>query len=722
MRRSRTLRLSVLVSSVLTAFLLAPGPAAAQAQTVVSLTFDDGWADQYTVRSTLEAYGMEATFYVNTNRVGTEGFLSWAQLAALNADGNEVAGHTLDHLDLATLSSAEARRQVCDDRATLINRGFIARSFAYPYGEYNSTVKTIVMDCGYASGRGAFGLRNITAASDTRPYAESVPPQDPYAIRTPCCIRSDVTLAALQNYIMQAETNGGGWVPLVLHRICDGCGGDSPAPSMSPATFQELVTWLDARRSRGTVVKTAHQVIGGDAQAPTSSVACNSSSCSSGWYANGVNVSLAATDGTSGVATIRYTLDGSEPTVFSPSYTGPFTVASTTTVKYRAWDNAGNVEETRSQDIQIDTASPESSIACNGSPCSSSAYTSSVSITLSATDAASGVAAIRYTLDGSEPTASSAIYSGAFAVGETTTVKYRAWDNAGNVEATKSQLVPMETTSHADTTPPISTITCNGSACSSDWYAATVTVALSATDDDSGLAAIRYTVDGSEPTESSALYSGPFALAGTATIKYRAWDNAANVEAVRSQLVRIDAARPESAMTCDGSGCSSGWYRGSVTVTLAATDAHSGVAVIRYTTDGSEPTASSPAYTSPFTVSQTTTVTYRAWDNAGNVEAARAQLVQIDVELPTVAITSPTDGATVKGVVKVTAAASDAASGIARVSLYANGVLIGSKTSAPYTVNWHTNKLTKGSYVLTAVAVDVAGNERTSSPVTVRVG
>jgi Bacterial Ig domain/Chitobiase/beta-hexosaminidase C-terminal domain len=197
---------------------------------------------------------------------------------------------------------------------------------------------------------------------------------------------------------------------------------------------------------------------------------------------------------------------------------------------------------------------------------------------------------------------------------------------------------------------------------------------------------------------------------------------------VKSQLVQIDATAPVSSISCNGSACLATAYQGAVTVALSATDGESGFAAIRYTLDGSEPTPASPLYGEPLNVSETTTVRYRAWDTAGNVEAARSQLIEVaepppqDTTPPTVAITAPANGATVKGIVTVTATAGDGGSGVLRVSFYANGVLIGSRSGGgTVSVNWNTNKLKKGQYTLTAVAEDVARNSTTSAPVTVTV-
>src|SRR5207244_8372803 len=144
--------------------------------------------------------------------------------------------------------------------------------------------------------------------------------------------------------------------------------------------------------------------------------------CSSGFYGSTVSVTLSASDnaGGSGVASIRYTTDGTNPSSSNGTlYGGVLSVASTTTVKYRAFDNAGNPEPVNSATIRVDDAPPATTISCNGATCSSGFYASAVSVTLSASDnsGGSGVASIRYTTDGTNPSSSNGtLYGGAFSV------------------------------------------------------------------------------------------------------------------------------------------------------------------------------------------------------------------------------------------------------------------------------------------------------------------
>src|SRR5207302_8332451 len=164
---------------------------------------------------------------------------------------------------------------------------------------------------------------------------------------------------------------------------------------------------------------------------------CNGSACSGSFYGSAVSVTLAATDnsGGSGVASIRYTTDGSDPTATTGTvYGGAFSVSATTTVKYRAFDVAGNAEPVNSALIRVDMTPPTSTIKCNGSACSGTPYSGSASVTPAATDNSrgSGVASIRYTTNGTDPTATTGtVYGGAFSVSATTTENGRAYGRDG---------------------------------------------------------------------------------------------------------------------------------------------------------------------------------------------------------------------------------------------------------------------------------------------------
>jgi peptidoglycan/xylan/chitin deacetylase (PgdA/CDA1 family) len=465
-----------------------------------------------------------------------------------------------------------------------------------------------------------------------------------------------------------------------------------------------------------------------DNTAPATAISVNGAAPSAGWYTTPATVTLAATDNTggSGVDKTYYTTDGSTPTTASTVYTGPFTVSAAATVKFFSTDKAGNAEQVQSQLVQVDSTAPTTTINCNGGGCAG-LLRAPVQVGLSAADNAggSGVKSTFYTTDGTDPrTSPTAItYTGPFTVIQNTTIKYYSTDTAGNSGAVGSQQIQL------DTAAPVTTISCNSAACGG-WYKGAVTVGLSASDSGSGVSKTYYTTDGSNPTVSSTVYTGPFTVSTTRTVKFFSVDNAGNAEAVKSQAVQIDTAAPTTTIRCNGSACSTGWYKATpVTVTLSASDSASGVSKTYYTTDGSNPTVSSTVYTGPFTVSQTTTVKYFSNDVAGNTESVKSQQIRIDAAAPAVSITSPASGSSFTQGTRVTVSAtatdrgtgSGAASGIAGVTFYNGTTVIGTDTTSPYSVNWNTNVVARGTHTLTAVATDVAGNSTTSSAVTITI-
>ncbi|WP_439879893.1 Ig-like domain-containing protein [Pontibacter sp. MBLB2868] len=85
---------------------------------------------------------------------------------------------------------------------------------------------------------------------------------------------------------------------------------------------------------------------------------------------------------------------------------------------------------------------------------------------------------------------------------------------------------------------------------------------------------------------------------------------------------------------------------------------------------------------------------------------------------PFVSITSPSNGATFSSGASVTIAAnaSDPDGSVTKVDFYANGTLIGTDTSSPYSINW---TIGSGTYALTSKATDNAGAATTSGSVSV---
>jgi hypothetical protein len=87
---------------------------------------------------------------------------------------------------------------------------------------------------------------------------------------------------------------------------------------------------------------------------------------------------------------------------------------------------------------------------------------------------------------------------------------------------------------------------------------------------------------------------------------------------------------------------------------------------------------------------------------------------------PTVALTAPAAGASVSGGVEVVATAKDNL-GVSSIDFYVGGTLIGTDTTAPYSVRWVTDSITEGTYSLRAEAVDVGGNVTRSAARSVTV-
>ena len=202
---------------------------------------------------------------------------------------------------------------------------------------------------------------------------------------------------------------------------------------------------------------------------------------------------------------------------------------------------------------------------------------------------------------------------------------------------------------------------------------------------------------------------------GAHNFSVQAVDAAGNRGAAATYRWLVDRTPPTSSIACDGSTCAGAWYPRPVSVTLSGTDSGSGLARIRYTLDGSEPTPTNGRdYVEPLVVQSATILTYRAYDKAGNAEAPHRQALNIDPVPPTVALLYPKANSTVPDETTLRATAADNVA-VDRVEFLVDGTVVATVKSEPYTTRHVFGSGEDGPHTAVARAFDPAGNVAESS-------
>jgi hypothetical protein len=219
-----------------------------------------------------------------------------------------------------------------------------------------------------------------------------------------------------------------------------------------------------------------------------------------GTYSAAQSVTLS--DATS-EATMYYTTNGTTPTTSSIECTGPITVSSTETLEAIAvapGDTSSGVASTVYTIISSlpPVATPTFSPAAG-------AYTSAQLVTLS--DAISG-ATMYYTTDGTTATTSSTRYTGPITVSSTETLEVIAVATGDSNSAVASAAYTITPVLPSVATPTFSP--------AAGTYPSAQPVTIS---DASSGATIYYTTNGTAPTTSSTIYTGPITVSSTETLE-----------------------------------------------------------------------------------------------------------------------------------------------------------------------------------------------------------
>ena len=278
---------------------------------------------------------------------------------------------------------------------------------------------------------------------------------------------------------------------------------------------------------------------------------------------------VAITDATPG-AEIHYTTNGVDPTTTDPLVPpGGVAIDRSMTLKAKAW-------KTGMPFSQVNAVVYTMSVFSIGASPLGGTFTSAVTVTLSETMTPS--VSIRYTTDGTDPTSTSPLYSGALTFGTTTTLKAAGFRTGWTTSSILNQTYRMN---FGQLAPP--TI-----APAAGTYTSSVTVSLSSI---SG-ATIYYTTNGTTPSQFSTLYTAPFAVSSSLTVKAIAMHPDYTTSGVASTVYTIAVANPTFSPAA-------GTYPATQLITVS--DATAG-ATIRYTLDGRDPTDTDPIIASGATL------------------------------------------------------------------------------------------------------------------------
>lgn len=348
--------------------------------------------------------------------------------------------------------------------------------------------------------------------------------------------------------------------------------------------------------------------VAADAVAPQAEVtATPAGPTRTGWYTKApVTLEVAAQDDRQGDLTVRAGLAGA----LDP-YTAPIAVTAEgeSVLSYNATDVAGNTSETKTHTVKLDTVAPATTASVAsvrdpetpivGDPIEHGVIEHGAALTFAATDATSGVASTAYRVNDGEWTAGTSVEirrAGEFSV------EFRSTDTAGNVGAvervTGTVVIP-------DETAPAVTATVSKPGLGG-WYVAGAELTLEASDAESDIASIEYTLNGDEWRT----YIAPVVLPeGNNAITYRATDAAQNVSAPGSLRARVDATAPSAW----------GWLSNDGRVTALGNDGvtGSGISHNQYSLDGEAWVDNLSALIG--SAATPSTVHMRAIDVAGNV-------------------------------------------------------------------------------------------------------
>ncbi len=356
----------------------------------------------------------------------------------------------------------------------------------------------------------------------------------------------------------------------------------------------------------------------------------------------------------------------------------------------------------------------------------------SIPLTVTAADSDGTVAKVEYyqgtTLIATSTTAPFAA-TWANAPAGTYSLTAKATDNSGGVATSAATSITVNAT---NTAPTVSLTAPAANA--SVTLPATVTLSANASgvEANTPITKVNFyqgtTLVGSDTTAPYSLSWTP-TTAGTYSLTAKATDSGGAVTTSAAVSITVKATNTAPTVSLTGPVAGSKYLApASIPLTVTAADSDGTVAKVEYY-QGATLVATST--TAPFGATWanapagTYSLTAKATDNSGSVTTSAAVSVTVNATntAPTVSLTAPAANASVTLPATVTLSANasgvEANTPITKVDFYQGTTLVGSDTTAPYSLSW--TPTVAGSYSLTAKATDSGGATTTSAAVSITV-
>ncbi|KAA5548768.1 Ig-like domain-containing protein [Adhaeribacter rhizoryzae] len=421
--------------------------------------------------------------------------------------------------------------------------------------------------------------------------------------------------------------------------------------------------------------------------------------------------------------------------VTSPySFTWNNVAAGNYTVSARATDNTGAIATSAGINLVVNAAAaPVAPTVTLTSPTTNTSFTAQANITLAAnaTDADGTVVKVEF-------------YNGATKLGEVVTSPYnftwsnvpagsytltaKAYDNAGLT--TTSNIVTLQV--NAPVIPVAPTVSITSPVTGTSLVApANLTITANAADTDGSVSKVTFFNGGvklGEDLTSPYTFSWANVAAGNYTITAVATDNAGLTTTSAAVQVTVKAPVLVAPTVNITSPLTAATYTApaSIIINANATDNDGTISKVEFfngTVKLGEDVTSPYSFTWNNVAAGNYTLTAKATDNNGLTADAAGVNVVVKAPViplaPTVAVTSPSSGATftAPATITLTANAADTDGTVTKVEFYNGTTKLGEDATAPYAFTW-TN-VAAGSYVITAKAIDNTGLVTTSAAVNI---